>query len=777
MASLIPGYEYDIFISYRQKDNQPTPGYGWQSKGDRWVSNFVEALKTELDATFKEDVTVYFDENPHDRLQETHNVDKSLEGKLKCLVFIPILSQTYCDQASYAWQYEFLTFLRMAKTDLFGKDVKLKSGNVACRVLPVRIHDLDEEDKKLFEKETESVLRALDFVFRTPSGVNRPLRPEDQAAENLNKTLYRDQINKVARAVKEIIQAMKSGPAAENRGEILPETVHTEYELDKIRKERGKPVRISQVKIISGILSLAAIIIAIVLFRPMIIRTDSLERLKKSAGKVSIAIMPFQNMTGDTLWNIWQNGIQNELISSLTNSEDLRVRQTESINTLIQSKGVANYASLTPSLARTISRKLNADLFVLGSIKRVGATLRVNAQLIDSDSEDTFKSFQVDGTGENIIHLIDSLSAMVRNFLLISLMEKNVPVDFHQLVSTRSIEAYRYYMYGNQAYYKNDYSTAREWFEKATYIDANFTEAIRMLGYTYQLLGLREETLKCILRNYAKRDQMPIQERIWADIRYAQYFETPYEQIKHFKLLIALNDEMPIPHGNIAGPYEELGLYEQGVKEREKELEIYKKWGVKPRWVNTYTVLGSTYHKMGLFKKEKRLYRKAEKDFPGDPLLIRSQAILAISEGNTKKANEYLEQYTESKKAASASEVNIANNLALIYEEAGLYDEAEEYYRKVLAIRPEDPVSLNNLAWFLIERDRNIDEGLELIEEASALGLEEFYYADCKGLGLFKQAKYEEALELLERAWNCKPRYYHDVYLRLEAARKAAKGQ
>jgi hypothetical protein len=38
MASMIPGYEYDIFISYRQKDN----------KGDRWVSEFVEDLKTEL---------------------------------------------------------------------------------------------------------------------------------------------------------------------------------------------------------------------------------------------------------------------------------------------------------------------------------------------------------------------------------------------------------------------------------------------------------------------------------------------------------------------------------------------------------------------------------------------------------------------------------------------------------------------------------------------------------------------------------------------------------
>jgi hypothetical protein len=35
MASLIPGYEYDIFISYCQKDN----------KGDSWVSEFVDLFK------------------------------------------------------------------------------------------------------------------------------------------------------------------------------------------------------------------------------------------------------------------------------------------------------------------------------------------------------------------------------------------------------------------------------------------------------------------------------------------------------------------------------------------------------------------------------------------------------------------------------------------------------------------------------------------------------------------------------------------------------------
>ena len=43
MASLMPGYEYDIFISYRQKDNEY----------DGWVTEFVDNLKRELHAPLK----------------------------------------------------------------------------------------------------------------------------------------------------------------------------------------------------------------------------------------------------------------------------------------------------------------------------------------------------------------------------------------------------------------------------------------------------------------------------------------------------------------------------------------------------------------------------------------------------------------------------------------------------------------------------------------------------------------------------------------------------
>ena len=207
MPSIIKGYEYDLFVSYRQNDN----------KYDHWVSEFVSNLKLELEATVKDRLSIYFDENQEDGILETHNVDKSLSGKLKALIFIPIVSMTYCDPESFAWQQEFIPFKTLARGDSFGLDVRLANNNYASRILPVKIHEIDREDLRMLEKEMAGVLRSVDFIYQS-AGVNRSLRPkDDDRQDNQSHSIYRNQINKVANAVKEIIAGIKhaASPLAE----------------------------------------------------------------------------------------------------------------------------------------------------------------------------------------------------------------------------------------------------------------------------------------------------------------------------------------------------------------------------------------------------------------------------------------------------------------------------------------------------------------------------------------------------------------------------------
>jgi len=119
--------------------------------------------------------------------------------------------------------HEFVEFNKLAKEDQFGRDIRLSSGNVASRILPIKINELDPEDKTLLENEIGGVLRCIEFIYKS-SGVNRPLRAnEDHPQDNLNKTYYRDQINKVANAVKEIISALKKHDQQD--GEVTKEIV------------------------------------------------------------------------------------------------------------------------------------------------------------------------------------------------------------------------------------------------------------------------------------------------------------------------------------------------------------------------------------------------------------------------------------------------------------------------------------------------------------------------------------------------------------------------
>ena len=365
MASIIPGYEYDIFISYRQKDN----------KYDGWVSEFVDNLKRELEATFKEDVSVYFDINPHDGLLGTHDVNASLKEKLKCLAFIPIISQTYCDPKSFAWENEFTTFIEQASGDQFGLKVKLPSGNVASRILPVQIHDLDNEDRTLLENELGGVLRSVEFIFRA-AGVNRPLRSnEEHPDENINRIIYRDQINKTANAIKEILYSMALPEKAGSQHTSQIETRVPEVRRAGILKKTKR----------WAVIGLIFIILLSIIFV-----TSTLAGKNKLPN--SIIVLPFS--TQDTSQTYFAEGITVDVITELAKVKNI---STLSWNTS------SSYAHTTKRL-KEIAGETGVSYVLTGIIQRDKENIRVNVALV---SPETGKSIWARSWDEKLKFVFD----------------------------------------------------------------------------------------------------------------------------------------------------------------------------------------------------------------------------------------------------------------------------------------------------------------------------------------------------------------------------------
>jgi TolB-like protein len=306
------------------------------------------------------------------------------------------------------------------------------------------------------------------------------------------------------------------------------------------RKEvQEKPDSLHNKKVLlNSIVIVVLLAIAVTFLYPKIFKRDTLRKLRSSGERIAIAVMPFQNMTNDTILNVWQIGIQDALINALSNSEELMLRQTESINNILQSKGLANYESITPTIASSISKKLDANVLIHGSIKQAGAALRLNAQLMDTKTDAIFKSFQVEGTVEKILPIIDSLSVKIKNYLIISILNKEVPLEVQPFVSTNSPEAYRYYIYGTEAFAKSDFLSAIKMDSLAVAIDSNFTLPAWELIFAYWHQGMIDQAKARCLKLYRRQEYMSIQFKVLTNYAYAIFFETPYETIKYLNQIL-----------------------------------------------------------------------------------------------------------------------------------------------------------------------------------------------------------------------------------------------
>ena len=102
-----------------------------------------------------------------------------------------------------------------------------------------------------------------------------------------------------------------------------------------------------------------------------------------------------------------------------------------------------------------------------------------------------------------------------------------------------------------------------------------------------------------------------------------------------------------------------------------------------------------------------------------------------------------------------------------------ILDPAIAYYRQAMELNPEYVEANGALGMMLIENDLDIEEGLRLLEVALEGDQVNESYLQWKGWGLYAQGRNEEALVLLERAWDLSNQYNHDLDEQLDEVRLA----
>jgi TolB-like protein len=337
----------------------------------------------------------------------------------------------------------------------------LPGGNVASRVLPIQIHELDAGDRKIIESELGGFLRGIEFIYKEP-GVNRPLMAnEDHPDNNLNKTFYRNQINKVANAVKEIITAIKK--PNQQVGEVPREDV----------REKSEHLKKLNPKVIIASFCVLALIALGYFFFPKIFKTS--KQVEKS-----IAILPFRNDSPNDSTTYFIDGVMEEILTNLQTIKELRVISRTSVE---QFRGPAK--PTTPEIAK----KLGVNYIVEGSGQKYGNKFRLRIQLIRADKENHLwaKSYELENPGAKDYFSIQSQIAQA----ITNQLEAAITPQEKQLIEkthTENMEAYDAYLKGE--FYRrletyNDLETALRYYKLALEKDPDYALVYCGIAYIY----------------------------------------------------------------------------------------------------------------------------------------------------------------------------------------------------------------------------------------------------------------------------------------------------
>jgi len=184
--------------------------------------------------------------------------------------------------------------------------------------------------------------------------------------------------------------------------------------------------------------------------------------------KPAIAVLPFDNMSGDPEQEYFSDGITEDIITDLSKVSGLLVIAR---NTAFTYKGKA-------VKVQQVAQELGVPFILEGSVRKAGARVRVTAQLISSENSAHVWADRYDRDLTDIFAIQDEITHAIVEQLRVKLLPQEKKSI--QQTPTDNVEAYTFYLKGRQFIERRSkayYHLAREMFAKAVELDPFYARA------------------------------------------------------------------------------------------------------------------------------------------------------------------------------------------------------------------------------------------------------------------------------------------------------------
>jgi adenylate cyclase len=189
--------------------------------------------------------------------------------------------------------------------------------------------------------------------------------------------------------------------------------------------------------------------------------------------KPSIAVLPFDNMSGDPDQEYFSDGISEDLTTALSRFDWLFV---------IGRNSAFTYKGKVIDLKR-VGRELGVRYVLEGSVRRAGGRVRINAQLVEAEADRHVWAERFDRQMEDVFELQDDIVASIASTV-------GPEITFAEIERARAkrpdiLDAWDHYLRALAVYHrmtKDDMDTAISHLEKAIEVESELANAHALLG-------------------------------------------------------------------------------------------------------------------------------------------------------------------------------------------------------------------------------------------------------------------------------------------------------